>query len=145
MPKFTWLLSLLLITGLSGSVQAQKKLVWPMLSLTTYDIDMSNNEVNYKPRFPDRLTEDYEGEEVEISGYLIPMDVDARQYALSQNPFSSCFFCGGAGPETVIELRFTSAPGRFATDEYVAVSGRLVLNRRGQGLFFTLQNARIEG
>ncbi len=142
MPKliFSLLLALLL-----QSASGQKKLVWPILAMTTYDIQEDGINSTYTPNFPKILEEQFEDEVVTIAGYLIPIDVEAQKYALSKNPFSSCFFCGNAGPETVIELRFAEPPGRFVTDQYLMIKGRLKLVRNGQGLFFILQNAEIHG
>jgi hypothetical protein len=126
----------------SGTALAQKNLVWPVLAMTNYDQDPVSGL--YAPKFPSILTQKYEGQEIIISGYLIPLDVAANTYALSMNPFSACFFCGNAGPESVIELKFEKDPGRFATDKFVPIIGELRLNRNGQGLFFTIINAKIE-
>jgi hypothetical protein len=126
----------------SVTAVAQKNLVWPVLAMTNYDQDPVSGL--YSPKFPSILTQKYEGQEVIISGYLIPLDVAANTYALSMSPFSACFFCGNAGPETVIELKFKKNPGRFATDKFVPITGELQLNRNGQGLFFTIINAKIE-
>lgn len=142
MHKTILIVTIVLFTGSSGLL-AQKKLVWPVLQMTTYT---SNNETGaLKPKFPAVLTSQFENQEVTISGYLIPIDVVEKRYALSKNPFSACFFCGNAGPETVIELQFKDAPGRFATDKYVVIKGILRLNRQGSELFFTLKNAVFYG
>lgn len=130
---------------ISSSGFAQKQLVWEVLGMTTYEILDQDGMTNYIPNFPSVLVEQFEGQEIVISGYLIPIDIEAQKYALSRNPFTSCFFCGGAGPETVMELRFSEPPGRFATDEYLMIKGTLVLQRDGSGLFFILRNAEIHG
>ncbi|MCB9186657.1 MAG: DUF3299 domain-containing protein [Flavobacteriales bacterium] len=66
---------------------------------------------------------------VEIEGYIIPVDVESGYYVLSANPFSSCFFCGNAGPESVVELQFADKLSKtFTTDEIVTFKGRLKLN-----------------
>ncbi len=125
---------------------AQKPLVWEILGMTTYQLNTSpDGNMDYEPKFPKLLVEQYEGEEVTLAGYLIPIDLEAKQYALSKNPFSSCFFCGNAGPETVVELRFEKSPARFATDEFVLIKGKLKLVRDGSGLFFIIYNANIHG
>lgn len=120
-----------------------RKLAWAVLSMTTYTEDRLTEK--YIPEFPQVLKDRFAGEKVIITGYLIPIDVEDHRYALSKNPFSSCFFCGQAGPETVIELKFSEDPGRFATDRYLPVEGTLRLNRHGGDLFFTILNARIAG
>ena len=59
-----------------------------------------------------------EGKEFFITGYMIPVDVDEDFYVLSRYPFANCFFCGGAGPESVIDLRFPGKSERaYQTDD----------------------------
>lgn len=139
-----YLLSIFTFLLLSANgLFAQKKLVWQVLEMTTYQTNSQTGAM--EPQFPMVLTSQFENQEVAISGYLIPIDVAEKRYALSKNPFSSCFFCGNAGPETVIELQFKEEPGRFATDKYVVLKGLLRLNRKGSKLFYTLQNAQFHG
>lgn len=64
---------------------------------------------------------------VAISGYVIPVTYD--RYVISANPFSQCFFCGNAGPESVMELAIEDLDGvLFHTDEFRTFTGRLKLN-----------------
>ena len=66
------------------------------------------------------------GKEISITGYMIPMDPMGITYVLSRNPNSTCFFCGGAGPETVLQLNMKpSAIKRYATDDRVTFKGVL--------------------
>ena len=66
---------------------------------------------------------------VEIEGYVIPVDVQSGYYVLSANPFASCFFCGNAGPESVLELQFPpDMKSVFKTDDVVTFRGRIKLN-----------------
>lgn len=132
-----------ILLSLSAELAAQKALAWPVLAMTTYDQDPQSGQ--YFPKYPSILESQFEGQEVQIAGYLIPMDIEANTYALSKNPFSQCFFCGNAGPETVIELKFEEDPGRFATDKFLPIKGNLQLNRNGSGLFFTIKNASVSG
>ena len=82
----------------------------------------------YQATFGEDIKE-LEGEEVMVMGYLIPLDALGETYALSKNPFSACFFCGAAGPETVVELRVKAEyVRRYQTDERRAFRGRLQLN-----------------
>jgi hypothetical protein len=129
----------------SLTATAQEKLTWQLLATTQYSTVFENGIPMYKPRFSGKL-EELEGEEVIIAGYIIPVNFEENTYALSSNPFSSCFFCGGAGPETVITLRFANKQSKFLTDQYVIVKGRLVLNRnRPDDLFFILVNVTLHG
>ena len=135
---------IILVFAALQSVKGQEQLAWPILQLNTYETLNEDGNWIYKPRFPKILEDQYANKNVQISGYLIPTDVSAKRYALSKNPFTSCFFCGNAGPETVILLEFDEAPGRFATDKYVAVEGILRLNKGEDGLFFTLKKSKIQ-
>jgi hypothetical protein len=65
---------------------------------------------------------------VVITGYILPVDLDANLYVLSAFPFSACFFCGGAGPETVMTLNFKKGTRKFKTDERLTFQGTLKLN-----------------
>ena len=49
-------------------------------------------------------------------------------YALSKNPYAACFFCGGAGPETITGLTFAKTPKRYKTDELLTLQGVFKLN-----------------
>ncbi len=69
-----------------------------------------------------------EGKEVYITGYVIPVDLDENFYVISRYPYAQCFFCGGAGPESVVDLRFNGKNRRYKTDERLTFKGRLKLN-----------------
>ncbi len=62
---------------------------------------------------------------VVMSGYIVP--IDNTNYALSKNVFAACFFCGKAGPETIMGLKFRN-PKRYKTDQYVTVEGVFRVN-----------------
>ena len=85
-----------------------------------------------------------EGSEVIIKGYMIPLDPLGTQYVLSRNPMASCFFCGGAGPESVAELRLhPKSIRRYATDEVITFKGTLELNEKNlNSLNYVITNAQ---
>jgi hypothetical protein len=41
---------------------------------------------------------------------------------------SQCFFCGGAGPESIVEVNFARELPKFQIDDLVTVKGKLKLN-----------------
>ena len=69
----------------------------------------------------------WDGKLVKITGYIIALDAVNSQYALSAFPFSSCFFCGAAGPESVLELDLKHQE-EYLTDEVNTFKGVLELN-----------------
>jgi hypothetical protein len=68
------------------------------------------------------------GKQVTLKGYIIPTDgyKSHKEFIFSAFPYSSCFFCGGAGPETVMEVE--SVSGIKFTADQVTIRGTLVLN-----------------
>lgn len=68
------------------------------------------------------------GKTVELTGYVLPVDLESNLYVLSAFPYSACFFCGGAGPESVVSLKFKKAGKKFKTDERRTFHGTLKLN-----------------
>lgn len=67
-----------------------------------------------------------------LSGYVIPVTPGDQDnpplYVLSANPFSACFFCGNAGPESVVELELQEPYVLYGTDEFRSFEGSLQLN-----------------
>ena len=110
------------------TIWAQTNLTWEQLA-----------DVKFKKRFFEEQGQKYlvpefgkipkahEGQEVTVSGYIIPLS--AELYALSKNPYAACFFCGAAGPETVVELQLKpKAMNRYKMDQQMAFTGTLRLN-----------------
>ena len=79
------------------------------------------------PKFSPEIKE-IEGKKVTISGFYIPLAPEEDFYALSKSSFNSCFFCGAAGPETVMEIRFKEKPEGLSMDDFIRVGGTLRLN-----------------
>lgn len=114
---------------LVSTVSAQETDAWKILSEVRFET-MSTRGDGYEmdvPRFSDRL-KSYNGKRITVKGYLIPLsEMGGKQaYMLSSLPFSSCYFCGGAGPETVIEIE-TKQTISFTTNQ-IAMEGVFVLN-----------------
>jgi len=61
-----------------------------------------------------------------MSGFIVP--IDNKSYALSKNVFASCFFCGQAGPETIMGIKFKNPGTKLKTDQYVTLQGTFRYN-----------------
>ena len=70
-----------------------------------------------------------ENTEITLTGHYIPMVIDSKTIILSKNPYASCFFCGGAGPESVAEVIFKEDTDSFEADEIITIKGKLKLNK----------------
>ena len=64
--------------------------------------------------------------QITMSGFIIP--IDNKNYALSKNVFASCFFCGQAGPETIMGIKFKAPNMKLKTDQYVTLQGTFRYN-----------------
>ena len=130
---------LFIVFGLNAN--AQQVLPWEMLAVPY----STTPDGIYEPQFPSWLDK-YKNTEVVIQGYLVPVDVEGNQYALSRYAFSSCFFCGNAAPNTVVELVFKERPDDLISDQFVVVKGTLVFNADDPfRLFFILQQTEFAG
>jgi len=103
---------------------------WASFAKTKFEAKYSEKAAEYflMPVFPDEL-KNLVGKEVSIEGYYLPIDVEGNAYIiLSKFPYSQCFFCGGAGPESIAEVSFKVKSNKFEPDQYIRVKGKLKLN-----------------
>ncbi|MEO9476526.1 MAG: DUF3299 domain-containing protein [Cyclobacteriaceae bacterium] len=85
------------------------------------------------------------GKSIKIRGYYLPFELkNPKGIILSKFPYSSCFFCGGAGLESVAEVHFSTKPLEFHPDEIVTVKGTLQLNQDDfEHLVFIVTHAEL--
>jgi|SRR5690554_1598218 len=82
------------------------------------------------------------GKKITISGFIIP--IDNENYALSKNVFAQCFFCGQAGPETIMGIEFKDLKRRLKTDQYVTLEGTFRYNETDiEDWIYHIENAII--
>jgi hypothetical protein len=108
------------------------RLTWKMLTDVVFSDEYSEEVQAYVPypTFGAQL-QAIEGREVLIEGYIIPLEEtgDETILVLSAQPYSSCFFCGGAGPESVMDIKLRPDEQRkFTTDDRMTFRGRFRLN-----------------
>lgn len=97
-----------------------------------------------QPRFSEKLLST-EGTNITLEGFIISLQQEQKQdyFVLSRFPYQSCFFCGAAGPETVVEV-YTERQFNF-TDQRVRVKGKLRLNDDDPlHLFYILEDCEVE-
>ncbi|MDO5969450.1 hypothetical protein Q4Q35_06490 [Flavivirga aquimarina] len=107
---------------------SQKNITWEDLAKVEFieKFFPSYGEHFLYPKFSDSV-KSLEGKRVTITGYFLNIDPQGKLLILSKGPMSSCFFCGIGGPETAMELQFTSKK-TFKTDAIITVTGILELN-----------------
>ena len=103
---------------------------WVSFATTKFEAKYNEQAREYfmAPEFPVELKA-LVGKEINLEGYYLPVDAEGDAYIiLSKFPYSQCFFCGGAGPESIAEINFKSKQSRFDADQYIRVKGKLKLN-----------------
>ena len=78
--------------------------VWGTLSMLKYDRN-ADGTINPEGKFLPMIQK-LEGQEVVLRGYMIPLSGKRAQsnFMFSAYPYANCFFCGQAGPESVMEV-----------------------------------------
>ncbi len=118
----------LFITFISTFVVAQEQLTWDDFADVTFEpVYNARFDVHFlTPKFGEKI-KSYQGKKVSIKGYFLDISGSGEVLLVSQNPMASCFFCGAAGAETIVEVNFKEKPS-FKTDDIVTVTGILALN-----------------
>ncbi len=134
----------LLLTALSTAVFAQqlRDNTWKTLSKVTFK-KQTDELLGLKIDVPvfGKEVRALEGKEITLRGYIIPTDgyKNQKHFVFSAFPYNMCFFCGMAGPETVIEVGCKD-PIIYVPDA-VTIRGTLQLNSSDNNQFiYSLRN-----
>lgn len=121
-------IALLLVLLCGTTLYGQERLTWTDLA-----------DVEFKPKYFEEYDAHFlmptfgesikkrSGKKIAIKGYFLDISGSGKVFLLSKNPMATCFFCGAAGPETIIEVAFKEKP-TFRTDQVITVEGILQLN-----------------
>ena len=125
MRQLTLLACCLLLAGTTVTAQS----TWKKLARVTY-VKQYDEFLGMKvdvPVFAESVKA-MDGQTITLSGYIIPLEgmKSQKEFIFSAVPYSMCFFCGGAGPESVMEI-FAKEPVKY-TSEKIKLRGRLELN-----------------
>jgi len=129
-PRLSSFVPFLLLLLISTSAFSQHRTIdWKLLAKVEWSEKYSkeHDETFYYPKFGKEVLA-MNGQPVQIKGYVIPVDVETGYFVLSANPFASCFFCGQAGPESILELQLKEGGKKFKTDDVRTFKGTLRLN-----------------
>ena len=104
---------------------------WKFLAKVKFNEVYVDSIESYVP-FPifHPMVKSLEDKKVIIKGYVIPLSEtgDEDLLILSANPYSSCFFCGQAGPESVMDIKIKTKIKHLKMDDKHTFRGRLTLN-----------------
>ena len=143
MARLTLLVVLLILTV--TLCHGQQKITWKTLKDVSFSEKYSEEAeaYYYHPEFGTSVKA-LAGKEVYIKGYFLVMGSKNDFYILSRYPYSSCFFCGSAGPESIIEVNFKRGRPKLQMDERATIKGTLRLNIDDIGhCNYILNNAEV--
>jgi hypothetical protein len=128
MKKFQITVALFLAFASIQTASAQENL-WKTLSKITYK-KQYDEMLGFKVDIPvfSQDVQSLEGNTVTVKGYIIPVEgyKSHKEFIFSAYPYNMCFFCGGAGPETVMEVK-AKQPIAYTADP-ITIKGVLHLN-----------------
>lgn len=119
---------IIMVSAVQLNAQAESN-TWKSLAKITYKKEY-DELMGFKvdvPVFSEEIKA-MAGKEVKIKGYIIPVEgyKSHKEFIFSAYPYNMCFFCGGAGPETVMEVSADEAVKYTA--EQIEIQGKLELN-----------------
>jgi hypothetical protein len=138
----------LVFGGTTASLQAQTTpppSLWKTLAKITY-VKQYDEFLGFKidkPVFSEEIKA-LSGKEVTVRGFIIPIEgyKSHKEFIFSAFPYANCFFCGGAGPESVMEV--TAMEPVPYTAESITLKGKLALNSEDVNkLMFSLSDAKM--
>ena len=125
------LLFFLMVCGFAAQAQLKDvpKNYWDDLADFTMKNKFDPETQNFTriPKFGKNLVK-LDGEKVYLQGYIIPANLTKGRMTLSKFSYSACYFCGAAGPETVIEI-VAKNPIIYRMDKPIILEGTLKINR----------------
>ena len=148
MSRTFFILALICLFTGPQALQAQsdhEESLWKTLSKITYkkEYDEFLGFKIDKPVFSEQIHA-LDGKEVIVKGFIIPVEgyKSHKEFIFSAFPYSMCFFCGGAGPESVMEVEASEQVEYTA--ESVTITGILRLNTDDVNkLMYALTDARL--
>jgi hypothetical protein len=123
------LLSLILLAFAEPSPGIQEENFWHVLAEVVFKKEQKNGYEMEVPFFSNHL-KSWNGKKISLKGYVIPIGEvgDESKFMFSSLPFNVCYFCGAAGPETIIEVESTEEV-KF-TSQAIWMEGILQLNEK---------------
>ncbi len=137
-------LAFLFSIGLNAQVRNDWKLFESVDFQETFSEEFQTNLI--KPVFSEEILSQ-EGKEIVLLGYIVSSMESGEDYegiVFSKYPFENCYFCGGAGPETVAQVEFDPESHTFKLGNAYGFKGTLMLNKTDDAkLTFILKDAEL--
>ena len=123
---------------------AQTENFWHTLAQVNFKTVKDPNGYDAELPIFSKYLKTFHGKKVTIKGYVIPLDElgGSGKFMLSSLPFNLCYFCGSAGPETVVEVE-TTEKVKFSTKQ-ITMEGFIYLNESDPNHhIYIFKNAKI--
>lgn len=124
-----WVLTLLLPLWMATAIIAQSSNSWDLFEKAVFEEKYIEEYFSYATLLQeDNYSRSLDGQVITLGGHYIPV-MDEDIIILSKYAYANCFFCGGAGLESVVEVRMKDDPPRtFELDEKLTFRGKLRIN-----------------
>jgi hypothetical protein len=106
----------------------QKENFWQVLAEVSFRHNKDAQGYDFEVPVFSKNLKSFQGKKIILKGYIIPLEEmgGGGKFMLSSLPFNVCYFCGAAGPETVVEVD-TDMKIKFTTKQ-IMMEGILALN-----------------
>ncbi|HEY0740716.1 MAG TPA: hypothetical protein VGD40_04605 [Chryseosolibacter sp.] len=123
--KKAFLVAFVLISNMGF---AQTDNFWQVLAEVSFKSEQDKAGYTIERPIFSKYLKTFQGKKVKLKGYIIPLEESGGKgkFMLSSLPFNICYFCGAAGPETVVEVQ-TTENVKFTTKQII-MEGTLHLN-----------------
>lgn len=128
---------------------AQKDNVWNTLFLIKFERPSGDETSPFATAGTGKfisMIEAMNGSEIELKGYIIPLDGQKAQshFMFSAYPFAACFFCGKAGPESVMEVFMADNKKVEFSEKPITIKGKFkFLPNRMEEVMYQLEFAEL--
>jgi hypothetical protein len=125
------------------SAGAQDKNFWHTLAEVGFKKEQHNGFEMEVPQFSKYL-KSWNGKKIKLKGFIIPVGEvgDESKFMFSSLPFNICYFCGAAGPETIVEVELREKI-KF-TSKAIWMEGILQLNEKDPNHhIYILKSAKV--
>lgn len=136
------LISVLFLSSLH--TEAQQENFWHTLAQVSFKNGKDKNGYDAEVPIFSKYLKSCNGKKISIKGYVIPLEEvgGSGKFMLSSLPFNLCYFCGAAGPETVVEVE-TKETIKFSSKQ-IMLEGIIVLNETDPDHhIYILKNAKL--
>jgi len=119
--------ALVFFLTLDADSYTQDKNFWHVLAEVGFKKEKVNGYEMEVPIFSNHL-KTWNGKKIRLKGFVIPVGEvgDESKFMFSSLPFNVCYFCGAAGPETIMEVE-SKEKVKF-TSQAIWMEGILALN-----------------